>query len=877
MADSNKILNSINPLKETLNTHTNNVVNTNNTSSPLEIGYRVVPRISVESINSNSIISKFNKDREFDPILHKQYIDNITKSTFYLTNNYYMNDLKTYIGQLDDNGMSKIQNRLIELYNNAHKELTNNNGEIGKNQFIIAINNLVNCLNDNISSIENSKINAAKVLKNNIQILNQEINQLHALNKRIASTQYPSDLLNKRDSLLSSISQYCEIDITYTKNEKVFIKEKTTGTVILSNDLYAQFNYCSHPQNNKQIESIIIDLYDDNKKLSRSTKYLNNSNYQDKYGNLSSFFYFDHEILNKYKEHLKNFSYIAANEINVIHNNASTFPPKNFFKGSNKINVNQQIDWETINEPINIFVVDKEGANSINSIGYITPVTIDLKNCLDKNNPKQLTVENIVNELNEKLNIAPAKPRAGIGTIDWIVDEKIKNEKLINNIQLNGLSNIENGQCTLNLDIQGNSLLDCNLKINAISVNNSSLDINIEAMNSINIEKGSNVYSKAFTINNLHDIENNIIKIDLEVIANNTVQKGSISFMLDANKNLMNKRISFSDNTNPIALEGDFINDNKIPGSIASVKLVKDNDNTSNHIEIETTNNDQYLVLQCGKLGELLGLNNIIKIEENNPYIKYKNLVHNSSDLNYHMIRKNTRQNGLIPAKAATAIINSDIINYSNNLKIGISKDNNIIKVIDYSLQLNQSNNSNYINQLVNTINNNNNVINAKIDSNNNILITANDAGDLGNNINISIYTDNNVLCYDQLLSGGKEKQNLLTTSYNLSSTNKQFLENIVELEKKNIKISSSESASLGELAMHVTKFFNDESQNIEINNQSHKKVLFYIKDTIEQKFGIDIMKEYHSIHDILLKMEVLYQCRKIIHNNKNEIMRMIS
>ena len=187
------------------------------------------------------------------------------------------------------------------------------------------------------------------------------------------------------------------------------------------------------------------------------------------------------------KEKIKALKEHKTTNINRVHNSGSPWPPKTTFKSEKIFRQNEEID---VNGKLSIFVVEEMGHQIEGDFGGVNGRVIDFDQFKSASLSGSPTIDEIIDELNIKLDSSLSASRAAIGKIvkynddGAIVDGA---EYLLSNINLVANSDLDNNTCFFDLELESSSHLGSLIKFSEIKLNGVETNINLD---DFRLEKG---------------------------------------------------------------------------------------------------------------------------------------------------------------------------------------------------------------------------------------------------------------------------------------------------------------------------------------------------------------------------------------------------
>ena len=614
---------------------------------------------TVDRLGSSGILrTSLSLTRGTDPLLEKAMRVQVSRLEANNTTTSYLRSMQSVIGGSSNSQESVLVTSVNEFFAQA-KILESNSSIAMKQSFIDKAETLAKRVTDITSKGVSLQLEADNQMRESIASVNSKTRALFELNQKLRITTNPIKLHDLRDNLVNDIAKYMDVKVTFEASGSVMLQSKSSGTVLVSGEHYAQFNYPgiqseSKIQNGIDFPPMTMTHFNvDGTKARESIVFMGGSDdptLQFSGGQWGSIVELRREILPEMVSAAKVVGRNITKAVNDIHNSGTTFPPKSRFESSMDVYGSQVFDWK----PFTIHAVSKNGDPLRGGAGLLNPITIDMSKVLSAQGGGAATLADMVKEINVALDTGPSRDRAAIGAITNGGGAQIAGEYLVNNIQLksNGPVFGPNNSFTFELDLQGNSHFGSNIEVMSVVTGGGYNVPANELPDSFELKQGVNTATgQTITVDGIN--APTTITVEIRVTGENgVVQQGTITY--DVNPNVeVNDRIAIDPATaNPT---GNFANPAAINGftSVARAMLVDENG-----IEIDINANPSArgtLVIQTaddscglsveGGLGQIFEFNNMFEFDEVTGEMTVNSRV--LSDVNELAIGRVTKGDGI--------------------------------------------------------------------------------------------------------------------------------------------------------------------------------------------------------------------------------------
>ncbi|GAB4162686.1 MAG: hypothetical protein Tsb006_1100 [Rickettsiaceae bacterium] len=877
---------------------------------------RIDTSLKVDQLGDGSYRTSMVETRVSNPLQEKAYIEQVTKLENANTYTEFLGDLQSVIGGEKDAQVSRLVKTIDSFFAQA-KILESSNGQAMRQAFIDKAEDVSLAITSAAEKIVDLRFEADKRLKQSAISVNSTLKAIFNLNQQMLISSNPLRLFDQRDSLIRDLAQNFDIKITYGNSGTVNIQSKINSEMLVGSDYYSQFSYLGAPTADAIIEGsdyppIMIHQFDKAGQQTHSAIFAERSDSHTlpfSGGKWSALIDLRDKVLPAAGEKIKSLSKNFAEQLNTIHNNGSPFPPKGFFESSMFVSNADILEW---GEPFTIHFVTKEGDQLRGGAGRLNPVTIDMKNLQTSSASGKASVADLIKELNEKLDLAPSRERAAIGTINDANGVPLTGEFLLNNIQLRakGPINLNDNSFVFDLDLQGNSHFGSNIEILGVSttdvgganVQNVAVDQlppTFRLEKDTNTATGQNIKVEGATVPR-------VINLRLRITGDNgTVSEGTVSFPVDAAAGI-NSRISYNSSIAG-SVTGDFANPAGLTGhsGIARAMLVDEHGTElgmdSNQIGkfVIATNDDSYrLVVQGGKFSAQFGFNNLFEFDDQIGRLKVNQEIIN--DLSKLSLGRADRDAGIATAhtvgdtraeatllfggaalnNADTVTIHGVTFTFVNALAVpanpheilvaeGLGGANGLISKVNTHPELKNLVEASLVGATV--------TIKAKAagTSGNAITVASNLVG--GATIDLNASGAANGAVAGNLINGTDKVESSPVFSYTMKPGNQQVLENLSSLQTQLVNITEDEAlpntiTTLSGLATIVTGLLSDSINNAKMESDVAAIVLERTDAQIKNDLGINKEQEYLRVLDLSRLASTLAHLLNILQNTTVKI-----
>jgi len=602
---------------------------------------RIDTSLTVDQIGgSKAYRTSLSESRSVNLLQERAYIEQVTKLGNKNTYTEFLSDLQSVIGGEKDPQVSRLVKTIDGFFAQA-KILESNSGPSMRQAFVNKAEEVGAAITGASKKVTDLRLDADKRLKQSAHSASGTIKAIFNLNQQMLISSSPIRLHDKRDQLVRELAHNFDIKASYGASGTVSIQEKSSGELLVASDYYSQFSYDGVGTIDAIIENndyppLMITQFGIDGKERHSKVFIggsDDSTMSVSSGQWSALIDLRDKVLPEAGDKIKALGRNFTDKLNAIHNNGSPFPPKGYFKSSIDISRGQDLEW---GDPFTIHFVSKEGNQLLGGAGRLNLATIDMKSLASAALSGKATIADLIKELNEKLDLAPSRPRAAIGAITdgvGVGGVQIPGEYLLNNIQLRARGPVnpaDGNSFTFDLDLQGSSHFGSDIEVLEASTNNlartalqavatDQLPGSFPLGKDENVSTGQNIKVQGATVGR-------VITLRVRVTGENgVVSEGTVSFPVQPAA-VVNDRIAF-DGT--LAVVGGVTTGafNPVPltshSGVARAKLVDENgieidanSGQSGKLVIETNDDSYGLVIQGGNFGSLFGFNDLFKFDD---------------------------------------------------------------------------------------------------------------------------------------------------------------------------------------------------------------------------------------------------------------------
>lgn len=902
MSNTNSIFNTIDAAQKAVDSHRYNLERVTDPNAR-----KVIPVMRTDQLGGG-VTSKITavETRNVNSFNEQQYVNQITRLANADIYTEFLSDLESVTG---DRQVSKFVDSINNFFAQT-KILESDTSSAMKSSVVSKARELATVFTNSMQKVDNLIEEADSSLKNDINSLNNTLRAIYDLNQAIQSSGAPIRLFDQRDELIRETARHFEITTRYEKNGTVIIQSAASGELLVDSMQYAEFTYNGDGINGKDDADAGITIarhpkstiptifasWADNSKLSGF-----------KGGRWEALIKLRDESLPATGTSIKTLVKTFTDNINSVHNNSSTFPPKGIFESSVQFSGNDRIDLD----PFKIYFVDKKGDQLRGGNGRLNAISIDMKNLPTNLTNGVASVGDLIKELNRQLDISPSRERAAIGDILDNNGIQVDGEYLLNNIQLRAKGEVnatDNNSLVFDLDLQGSSRFGSDIEILEVRTANDAAGNGATNANDLpgifRLEQDSNILTNQdIRVENV--VPGRVITLKVRVTGDNgVVSTGEVSFPVPAQPLTVNDRISFDSGVPGAATQG-FDHPGVVLNNhsgVATAKLVDENGNEINPATsvkgklIIQTNDDKYkLVIEGGNLSQKLGFNNLFEYDEEQGSLKVsERIVNDSNQLSLARISKSeiTTTHTVGDTKAsATLILGGGALAAGDTVTVGDETFTfvNVLAVPANPNEVLLANGFYGPDGLTDKINAHpklKNLVEATQEVGN-LVIKAKKVGTSGNAIAIASALGGATIDLNDgngplgnvagNLDGGTDKVEVSKIyNYSIKSGNKEGLEELSSLQTKNIKAPGGLITTLSGLATIVGGEISTKINDARSTSKVATIVLEKTDRLIKETSGINREKEYLAAVELIGYLNVLARMLAMTTNSNERIQEII-
>lgn len=512
---------------------------------------------------------------------------------------------------------------VVETFINTAKQLNNKPTASLKQNFIRQGENLAKTVSDTTNKILDLRLEADKDLKDSLLSVNNYISQLFSLNLSMTKGGNSNELLDQRNSLISKISEFFDIQVRFGINNNALVSTADGSLNLVDSTTYARFNYNNiigreaFLQEQVVTDSITMDHLTHLGQVVANFKVVEGSDSSISKlegGRVSGYIKLRDDILPKAGEAVKSLTSQIMNSVNAVHNKYSPFPPKTTSTSTKELRYNDYVDWKGT---LSIAAITKNGRHlegNTNS-GAVRPISIDLSTLPSASPNGAATIKEMINEINAYLGQGLADHRLSLGAINETpIVGAAQATYLVNNIKLAGMSDIDvNGNLSFDLELDGSKYFGSKVQV---------LSVTSPAGQAPNLPQTFDLALGAHTRTNqlitVGGIAGGLRDIDVQIRVigdNGVVEEGTVRFTINPVANgtaMLNKRVVGTAQGGTVVAT---VSDTYAP--IAVAKLLDENgvdiginSGLAGKLVIEAYNSDNGLIITSDQDDTLNGFNN---------------------------------------------------------------------------------------------------------------------------------------------------------------------------------------------------------------------------------------------------------------------------
>jgi len=612
---------------------------------------RISTSLNVDQIGgSKAYRVSLSESRSVNLLQEKAYIEQVTRLGDRNTRTEFLGDLQSVIGGEKDPKASRLV-KTIDVFFAQAKTLEVTSGHAMRQAFVNKAQDVSAAITGASKKVTDLRFEADKRLKQSAHSASGTIKTIFNLNQQMLISSSPMRLHDKRDQLIRELAHNFDIKVSYGSSGTVNIQTKATGALLVGSDYYSEIRYDGVASTDAIIEntdypSLMIHQFDRSGTETYSNVFIGGSDdttMSINGGQWAALMDLRDKVLPEAGDKIKALGRNFADKLNAIHNNGSPFPPKDYFESSIEVSGTQDQEW---GDPFTIHFVNKQGDQLRGGAGRLNTATIDMRSLVTTAPSGKPTMADLIKELNQKLDLAPSRPRAAMGAITdgiGVGGTQIPGEYLLNNIQLRarGPVNVADGNSfTFDLDLQGNSRFGSNIEIleaRTDAAGGGAPQVAVALPDAFALKQGENT-ATGQNIKVPNATAGRVITLIVRVTGKNgVVSEGTVSFPVPTAATVVNDRIAFDPNQaavggvtigafNPVAVQSH--------SGVARAKLVDSNgtevdpnSGRAGKLVIETNDDAYGLVIQGGNFGNMFGFNNLFKFDDRTGELKFSQKI----------------------------------------------------------------------------------------------------------------------------------------------------------------------------------------------------------------------------------------------------------
>ena len=322
--------------------------------------------------------------RAEDPLLERLFSQSITVVNNTAVVQDGLSFLQSTITDPQQKDRSKLVSSVENFINTARQVIDKPNAALKQN-FVKQGEKLAETISDATSKVLDLRLQADQDLNDSLISVNNSISELFRLNLSMSKSSNSSELLDQRDSLISKISEFFDIKVSFGINNNALVSTADGSLNIVDSTTYGRFNYKpligreAFLQEAVNIDSITMDHVASNGKVVANFKVVEGSDTSISKvmgGKIDGYIKLRDDMLPNAGAAIANLASQVKNTINAVHNKYSPFPPQTTITSTKELLYNDYINWDGL---VTIAATTKgkkylEGnANS----GAVRPVTVD--------------------------------------------------------------------------------------------------------------------------------------------------------------------------------------------------------------------------------------------------------------------------------------------------------------------------------------------------------------------------------------------------------------------------------------------------------------------------------------------------------------------
>lgn len=178
-------------------------------------------------------VKTLSVDRVTDEVKTRQYNEQLSQLAYYSYRNSTSSQVESMVGSTNENSLSS----LMDQFFNAFREVAKNPEQPNYYHTLIAeTNKFTNQLNRLAKNFEQAELQTGTDATQHVNEFNRLARNLAEANQKIgqAGEHVPNELLNERDRIITEMSQYANIDVSYESMNPNIASVRINGVLAVS-------------------------------------------------------------------------------------------------------------------------------------------------------------------------------------------------------------------------------------------------------------------------------------------------------------------------------------------------------------------------------------------------------------------------------------------------------------------------------------------------------------------------------------------------------------------------------------------------------------------------------------------------------------------
>lgn len=850
--------------------------------------------------------------RRDDPTKTKMLFSAITTASKTETIAKFLKEVQSSVGHPSDPHKSVISDAVTQFIAQS-KGLAASGDTASRRVFVDKGIALASSLNNALEKVKFLKTQADQDLGSGIESLNNTISELHILNQAIMTSRSPQLLHDQRDRLIQDISKKLAVKVFFGHNGVARVITKANGYELVTEGAKAVLAYkCASSDEIAigEIADITATTYNNDgvEMLAEMPILGGKDNPAVKGisgGQIEALVDLRDKHLKTAEETIKNLSSQIAKAVNDIHNDGSSWPPKQELTARKLFYRDQLLALQGVTS---FYALDVQGRQLSGNAGSFNPASIDFDKLRGSGFGGKPRLSEILTELNQKLSISPTRDRVAIGTILGSQSVPVKDQYLINNMQLAGVSGInEDGSWSFDLDLQGNSYFGSKVEVLAVSTSAGETLDPAALPQAFYLEKG--VDTRTSLPITIHGFSPAVATMDVTVRVrvtgdNGVVREGEVTYKVDRDNAKLNSRTPYTSGQAGAQPNGGFVFSPAITSNpaVAKAMLVDEmgneidpaNGSSLGRLIIRTNSQDYAIVAQGGNFSGYFGLNDFFEYDEDTGMLQVNpEIDQNVLNLATGMVKQTdglevTAQIGQNKAKTE--------LQFAANFQAGdvITIDG---KTFTFGVGANQiAIGANLLGSLQNLLNQMNltpdfqSKFDVQISGTDKLVITSKTPGTWGNNIQFRVVlgggntvvvnnggavTDTGLINF---IGGSDTEQTITLSNYTIGSTSYELMQKLQDLSKNPITFAGEGlmqgafRCTLQEFASLTSGMLSQQYNRADTDSQVDINVLDALDRELKDAFAPDQYSEYYRSLELTELMKSIAVYNKMVSSTTMEI-----